>query len=264
MSIRRMMMNSFGGYSSELQAIISRANTEGFTLPSSTTLAHIDALIASLKSEGIWAVADYLRVSALNNTACGDFARINMANPTGTLSTVAGGISYLTTGYKGNKINGLLSSEVNLAATSHYVQNSACRLYVLASSSTNGVSGAFEGLGSSVANRLNNGLQADQRINQATANLSSTFSLGGTGTKAIVRVSSTSVELTNSATQATRTATSAPRSSDTQQEFRSFNVFSDTTHAFSLYSGALTGTQIQNFRTMFNTYLTSIGLTAFA
>lgn len=252
------------GYSSELKAVIDRANSEGFTLPSSFTLKKVDTFIQTLKSQGAWSICDYLRVSAFNNTAVENFARINMVNPTGSLVTIFGGMTYTVNGFQGDKVNGLIDTGVNLSLTTNYVQDSATRLYVLQSSTTNSVSRAFEGVQGSTSNQLWNSNNTAQKINQGTSSLPNSVDMSGTGLKAIVRSSSTNVELYNRENQYSETRTSASRFNSNQTEFRSNNVYADCTIALSLYSAALNATQITNIRTAFNSYLTEIGLTSFA
>lgn len=254
------------GFSPELRAVISRANTEGFTVPPAAILLALDAFIVFLKTVGIFIKLDYLRVSAFGNVLYENFARINIANPSANLATKNSGVTYTVYGFKGNKIDGVLDTGINLSTTTKYVQNSATRLYVLQSPSTNGVGRQFDGAQSGSSNQMSNSNSAGQRINQGTGNLSVSADLSGIGLKAIVRTSSTDVYVYNQAVQTFATRTSSARANANQVEFNGFNVFSDSTHSLTLYASALTATEVADVRSGFNSYLTNpaIGLTAYA
>ena len=264
MSYYRTLL-AVGGYSAELKAVIARATLEGFTLPSTDTLKKIDIYIRTLVSNSIFQKCDYLRISAMNDVNCRNFCRINIANPTGNLAILFGGLLYNINGFKGTKTVGTyLDSGVNLSTTTKYVQDSAARLIVLQSITTNGVAQGFDGGFFSTQNQMTNNNAASQKINNNTANLSAVVDFTGTGLKAVVRTSSTNVNCYNKNVKSVRTATSSARANGNQLEFATNNVYSDTTHSLSLYSSALSDTEVELIRTEFNSYLTSIGLTAHA
>jgi hypothetical protein len=73
-------------YSPELKAIINRANSEGFTLPSKPTLQAADVLIQQMIADGYWQKRDLILNYAYNDDDVENFTRINWKNPTGTLS----------------------------------------------------------------------------------------------------------------------------------------------------------------------------------
>jgi hypothetical protein len=56
------------GYSTELTAIINKAQSSGFTLPATRQLQSIDAFIATLKSSGLWSKMDRIYNFAFNNS----------------------------------------------------------------------------------------------------------------------------------------------------------------------------------------------------
>ncbi len=89
MSLRyRTILATLGKkYSPELQAIIDRANLEGFTLPSETTLVIIDVLIKAMITDGYWAKRDLILNFAYNDDNCREFSMINWKNPSGSLAT---------------------------------------------------------------------------------------------------------------------------------------------------------------------------------
>jgi len=82
-----MIINSyrFGGYSTEYQAILTRATALGATHPSTAIKIKGDAMIASLKSNGIWSRLDVLWV--LSTDGDSNFALINWKDPDNFLCT---------------------------------------------------------------------------------------------------------------------------------------------------------------------------------
>jgi hypothetical protein len=72
-------------YSPELKAIINRAKTEGFTLPSKPTLQATDVLIQQMIADGYWQKRDSFFNFAYNQQNLINFTRINWINPTGSL-----------------------------------------------------------------------------------------------------------------------------------------------------------------------------------
>lgn len=252
--------------SADLKLTVNTARSLGYIIPNANTLYALDTFITSLKTLNVWSICDYVRVSAYNNTALQNFALINLKNPTGSLATVVGGMLYQTQGFRGTKTTGTyLNSGINLSTTTNYVQNSATRMYVIYQATTNGVSKAIDGvLGFSTENKISNDNSADQKINQGTGNMNVAANMSGTGSLAIVRTSSTSTFTYNKGTQTIGTVNSSARVNANQLENTSFNVPGDAGFSFSLYGAALTVSQLDGIRTSFNTYLTSIGLTAFA
>jgi hypothetical protein len=248
-------------YCPELIAIIARATSSGFTMPSATVLTAMNTLILSLKAQGIWSVMDYIRLSAFNDIACQNFSRINWVNPTGTLATYVNTVPFTVSGFEGNGTSSYANSGINLSLATHYAQNDASRTHVIYKASTVGF--GIDGT-TTLTNRILNNNSNQQRINQSSNSLSANFSYAGTGMMSIIRTSSTNVNCINKATTAARTATSTAPENSIQFEQRTQGIFADGGTSFSMYGASITLIQAANFRTAFNTYLTAIGLTAFA
>lgn len=78
LSLLRAMANS--SYSPELLAVISYANSQGYTLPSNAQLDNIDNnLIIPLKAAGLWTTHDVLY--CLKNDGSSGFGGINLIDP---------------------------------------------------------------------------------------------------------------------------------------------------------------------------------------
>jgi len=75
-----------GSFSPELKAVINRANTEGFTLPSKPTLQATDILIQQMIVDNYWQKRDLILNYAYNDDAVEDFTRINWKDPSGVLT----------------------------------------------------------------------------------------------------------------------------------------------------------------------------------
>ena len=246
----------------ELQTIINRANSEGFTLPSASSLRKLDSFIRTLKVAGVWQVSDYLRINAFNNLTCENFARINLVNPNGSLASIFGGISYQLNGFKGNASNGYIDSNVNLVTATHYSLNSASRLHVIAEAADS-FSKVADGI---VGTNFNGSVLTSSglvRINQG-ANTYTTHDLTGIGLRGGVRTSASNIDLYVGNTVTSRVSSSTALQSGNQVEFRAQSSYSNCCIAFTFYGAALTSTQVETLRVAFNTYLTGIGLTAFA
>lgn len=89
--------------------------------PDATRAGLIDALIAGLKADGIWAVLDVLALPAAHDPQAG---LVNAANPAQAL-TVAGTMTFTTDrGYAGDGSTGYISTVTNDNGWSKFSQNS--------------------------------------------------------------------------------------------------------------------------------------------
>jgi hypothetical protein len=99
--------SSFGGFSAEYQAILSRATSSGITLPSLANQVNQNKLIEDLKTAGVWDKLDVFYMFA--NTGSSGFALINWKNPNGT--TNASAVGSLT--FNGSAFQGAASAFIN-------------------------------------------------------------------------------------------------------------------------------------------------------
>jgi hypothetical protein len=249
----------------ELQQIINRAYAEGFTLPNATLLGHCDTLITEMKNDGVWNVSDVYYNFAYNDVTLSDWARINWMNPYGGLgiATLFGGVTYQTNGFKGDGVNGYVDVRFNAQAQAiNYQLNNAGRMAVI----SNIGSGSGNSIDSSTnGERIRLSPSSNQRINSGTGNLNIGITFSGLGLKSIMRDSVTNIRLQDTTILYTRTATSTVLPQN-KTLLGSANLDSMFDGAISAYwiGASINDTQINNFRTYYNTYLTNIGLTAFA
>jgi hypothetical protein len=263
MSTQYRTLLAVGGYSAELQAIIDRANSSGFTLPSSTTLNFCNTLIASMISSGYWAKRDLILNFAYNDTACENFSRINWKNPTGNLALKVNSPLYQVGGWKGTGSTAdYINTQYNLLSSSVlYTLNNASREAILTNAGTS-VS-MIDGNSSGFTEIMRAGSFNSQRINCSSNNLNAVVDLAGLGYTSINRISATNVELFKKAVQFSRTQTSTSLTNGTQRVLN--GSFLAGTVCVGYYSiGSEVVVEGQLLRTAYNTYLTNIGLPAIA
>ena len=88
-------------YTSEYQAVLDRATTLGYTLPSASIKTAQNALVVALKAAGIWTKLDILYVPA--NDVSSNFWKLNWISPSLYECTEPGGaVTKSSGGIKGN------------------------------------------------------------------------------------------------------------------------------------------------------------------
>jgi hypothetical protein len=254
---------------SELQQVINRASFEGFTIPTPTQLGYCDILITDMKSNGIWDISDVFFNFSYNDVNLSNFARINWKNPYGpyALSTYVGGTSYEVTGIRITSANtGYVDTNYNPANSGiNYTTNSASRFAVI-SNNANGfyVDGTIS---NNLRNHITNGFNSTGLVGfnsafgvQTGTPLTINIQAGLTG---IVRYDSTNISVIQKSVIQNTTLSSNGILSSNQSISRA-GSFAWATYSSYFMGASITNTQVQNFRTAYNTYLVSIGLTAYA
>lgn len=239
-------------YTTELLNIVNAANSLGYTLPNFSTLRSMDALIRSMKSALIWDKLDIYYQFAYNNGSLANFSLINWKNPSSN-ATTGGTMVYGTTGYTGNGTTGFINTNFNpTVGTNNFTQNSASRTMVVASNTT---TGSLDGTLTGVVNRMNATTTNAHRIN-ANANMAASVNMGGTGLKMAVRTDASNMFFVNNSTQTTGTlASSAPTNASFTILLNTATAFGTATVSNYFIGSALTYTDSQNFRTIYNNYL---------
>ncbi len=255
----------------ELQQVVNRANAEGFTIPSTTILGHCDTLITAMKNDGAWNLTDAYFNFAYNNINLSNWSRINWKNPYGGLgiaTLVGAGITYQTNGFKSNGTGSFIRTNFNPAiAGFNFTLNNAGTMITVSQIGTSAdTSFAYVYFTNSGGWEFRASI-----INPFLSVNTSTFWQfpGGTtnriiGTKALMRDNSTNVRRVESATVFTNTITANSFTNNNITIWNNSNPGNDSCVSQFWVGASLTNSQIQNFRTYYNTYLTSIGLTAFA
>jgi hypothetical protein len=134
------ILNSFSipsgtSFDSDYQAILDKAVSLGYTLPSSNTQTLQNTLLTSLKTDGVWDKLDIFYVFAVDNNAS-EFTTINWKNPnalvnTPTQSTLINAPAFTNkAGFTGNGADNYINTNYNPATQSiNYTLNNASRYY---------------------------------------------------------------------------------------------------------------------------------------
>lgn len=194
---------------SAYKAVLDRAITLGYTLPSQYCRFIQNRMLLALKAAGIWDKLDAFWVPA--NDGSSNFATLNWKSPSTSQMTLVNSPQWITReGFKGNGSTSYVNT--NFTSTTqgvNYVLDNACRFTWVTTIPTIGT--AFEGgtaTPASVGNIMAYSTTAVKKIN-STNDLSSGFSTTtGAGLKSIHRTSSINVTLANGSVSDTRTATS--------------------------------------------------------
>jgi hypothetical protein len=113
--------SSFGGFSAEYQAVLARATTLGYTLPSGGQQAKQNQLILDLKTNGSWDRLDDFHL--FRNDGSREFATINWKDPnnlaTGTFPTFSSGY-----GFQGDGSTMFLN--LNTSGHTKFTRDSGC------------------------------------------------------------------------------------------------------------------------------------------
>jgi hypothetical protein len=177
---------------------------------------------------------------------------------------LSGGLTYQTNGFKGNGTDGFINTNYNLSVVpTNYTLNNAGRMLVISEDATLSTM-FYDGTASVNRNNMRRDNSQQIRINSSANALATTFNMVGVGLKSIMRDTSTDVRVQNGGSTLSTTQTSTLIENTQQLILRSATAYADACVS-SYYMGAsLTNTQINNFRTYYNTYLTNIGLTPYA
>jgi hypothetical protein len=155
------------GFEAEYQAILARATTLGYTLPSAGQQAKQNALISTLKSAGIWNKTDVFYMFA--NDGSKEFATLNWINPSAHQCTLINSPTFTSNdGFTGNGTSSFINTNFNPASSGvNYTLNDASiftynKTYVLNAFISGVDTGAFNCLRMSPAS-------GNQRINMGSA-----------------------------------------------------------------------------------------------
>jgi hypothetical protein len=248
----------------ELQEIINRGSYEGFTIPTPTQLGHCDTLITDLKNDGVWVLSDVYFNFTYNDLTLEQFARINWKNPYGRLGmcNFLNSLVYQTTGIKGNPAtNAYVDTNYNPNASgNNYTLNNAGRITII--SEALDVNAPLEG-NFTFHNDMRQGNWNTNSINSQN-NSAVILPYSGIGLKSIMRDDATNIRGINRDIVTTTTQVSMAIQNNIQTIHAAQFGYGNSCCSFYWMGASLSNTQIQNLRAYHNTYLVSIGLTAYA
>lgn len=250
-------------YEAESEALFAAMGTQ----PDDTRKGHINTLILSLKTEGIWTISDILYGMAGHTNAD---SKINWKDPAaGTYNLVVVGSPTFTTdrGWAGT---GLTSSYLNTsfnpttASSPNYVQNSAhISIFTLTAGTAGETAQTIGTAGGAGAFIVNNGTvtpgRGRMRVN-STSGANSTLGYDGLGHYLAQRTASNSVKLyRNAAEIATATSASTSPANAAIHVCGNSGAGATAQVAFASAGASMTTLQISAFNTAVTTYLTAIG-----
>ena len=241
-------------YETEYQAILDRATTLGYTLPSTGQRTKQNTLLAALKTAGIWTKLDIFYLFC--NDGSKEFATLNWKAPSSyQITLVNSPIFSSNQGIAGDAVSAYMDLGFNCSTNGvQYTQNNASRFAwvysAVASAPIDGVSGVN-------SNRMLSSSSNAHRINQGAAGtLDTAADLSGTGLRQINRTSSTNVELFVGTTQISRTCTSAAMANAAQFLLRTNASYgANSLSAYGL--GASLVSENSDLNTALNTYISA-------
>jgi len=242
-------------YEDEYQAILDKATTLGYTLPSDAVKLKQNTLLASLKASGVWSKLDVFYVFAQDGGSA--FATLNWKNPNANQSTLVSSPTFVNNGgFQGNGTSSYINTNFNPATQGvNYTLNDASRYFFSHAVGT----GRFDGVDATNSNSITRGNVTSHRINSGTTGtLSGMFDYTtAVNTKSIHRTSSTSVTLYNSTTGSTLIQASTSVLSVNQFILKGFTTFgSHTCAAYAM--GASLISEHSAFIADWNTYKNSL------
>jgi hypothetical protein len=244
--------NSIFLFDEDYQAVLNRATTLSYNLPTLAQQKLQNTLLMSMKTDGVWAKLDVFYNFANNGGR--DFSRINWKNPSATVATLFNSITFNTNvGFQGNGLDMYIDTNFQLSSGTNYTQNNASR-YVYINSASGSI---YDGSETFAINTFRSGTSTAQRINQGVVGVSAFAYNTNQGMKSIHRTSTTNVTLFNGTVSDTRTVSSAVTVAANQFILRS--VLTYGAHTISMYAvGASLVSENANFITDYQTYLNSI------
>jgi hypothetical protein len=240
-------------FDADYQAILNRATTLGYTLPSASVQAKQNTLLVSMKADGVWAKLDVFYVFAQDGGA--DFGTLNWKNPNANQSTLVNAPTFVSNGgLMGNGTSSYIDTNFNPATQGvQYTQNNASRYFFTHAIGT----GRFDG-NTSGNNSMFLGVSASQRINAGTNTATPPIDFtSAVNTKSLHRTSSTAVTAYNSTTAQIAVQTSAAMTSANQFILRSATTYG--AHTCAAYAmGASMISEHTAFINDWNTYKSSL------
>ena len=247
-------------FDTDYQAVLNRATTLGYTLPSASQRIKQNSLVLSLKSGGIWNKLDVLYIFA--NDGGSDFATLNWKAPTLNQATLINSPTFTNNqGFTGNGTSSYINTNFNPATSGvNYTLNNASRNIFVRNQSTS--ASTLDGVPSGNSNASVGVNTTLLRINQGATSLPTSADYSGSNfLKSIHRTSVSNIELFVGTTQTSRTFNSVAVISESQLILaRGVNATGSYGGSqISMYSmGANLVTENTAYVNAFNTYITSL------
>ena len=252
-------------WDADFQNVMNYAITEGIAMPSMGTLKKNNNLLVAMKSTGVWSKLDVFVNFAYNSTDADEFSLIDWKRL--SEMTIHGGMAYTANGWEGNAIDAYMDTIFNPEADGvNYTLNSASRVFIKNKQYTTGT--LLSSHSDNATQGFLNTSSTSHRINSNTNNLSSPIDFSPLGFLALIRDDDNNVRGIVQNNEYIRTQAS---SLINWERPGTLNVFGRATGNYTnaglsliAFGASLTYTETQDFRTIYNNYLTSIGLSAIA
>jgi hypothetical protein len=242
-------------FDADYQAILNRATTLGYALPSDAVKLKQNTLLINMKADGVWAKLDVFYVFAQDGGA--DFGTLNWKNTNANQSTLFNAPTFVSNqGFTGNGTSSYIDTNYNPATQGvNYTLNNASRYFFTHALSG---SGRFDGVVSSNINTMVRGLTNAQRINAGTnVSLVALEFTTAVNTKSLHRTSATDITAYNETTGVSTTQLSAAISNSNQFILRAGSLFG--AHTCAAYAmGASMIAEHSAFIADWNTYKNSL------
>lgn len=241
----------------EWKAIESYANTNSYTLP--TDVDAYDQLIKDLKAEGIWQKLDVFY--AFVGDGSNGFKLINWKNPNQYYGTAYGGLTWDLDGVKGNGSNAYINT--NYTSSLHAVNRKLgdASIFGVMSQGGSRLWGSWHA--TVIKDMLNGNYTPEKQIDEGFNSVSLQVVVGFVG---IFRDSSSTGYFISKTTNSPLTSSGANILTiypNTLLAGRG-NLYGTAGLSCWATSGSLTYAETQSFRTIYNNFLTSLGLTPIA
>lgn len=251
-NVRHVWVNPFEK-SDEWKAILDWADYEG--APPPTNDIPFDQLIKDLKSAGIWQKLDVFYVFAGDGSDL--FKLINWVDPSKHLADAYGGLTWDLDGIKGNGSNGYIDTNFNPNIDhQNYTLNNASRGGVISEIGTMN----FDGIAGVYRNDYNG---STIRLNGSASTTINYDNSGGLLT--IKRNNSSTLDaVMKDNEQSANVGSSFVSAEYSQVIMRRVNAYGSFKLSCYFLGGYLTYAETQTFRTIYNNFLTALGLTPVA
>ncbi len=242
--------------SDEWKAIESYANSNSLALPTDTTA--FDQLIKDLKSAGIWQKLDVFYVFAGDGS--NGFKLINWIDTSRHYADAYGGLTWDLDGIKGNSSNAYIDTNYTSSVDGINRQLGSASIFGVMSKSGNRVWGSYHP--TNIRDMLNGNYTPEKQVDGNFTSVSLPVVVGFVG---IIRNGASSGFFVS---KDSNTALSGGSNSltiyrNTLLAGRS-NLYGNAGLSCWATGGSLTYAETQTFRTIYNNFLTDIGLTPIA
>ena len=242
-------------YEDEYQAILDRATTLGYSLPSDAVKLKQNTLLASMKADGVWAKLDVFYVFAVDNNASA-FATLNWKNPNANQASIASSPTFVNNGgFQGNGTSSFIDTNYNPSTqgVNYTLNNASIYFFPHALSGTSVLTGT-----SGLENRTTRSSSVQQRINQGSLSLPTAFDFTSVvNPKSIHRTSATNVALYNAFVSENRTVASVNVPNGNLYALRASATYGAHTCA-AFAAGAQLTAENTNFNVAWSTYKSSL------